>query len=60
MADVVVPAKWTNAPDNLAVDSARYTVLQLEVHLGNRVLGKHRGVRDITWGKCPVSDIRFA
>ena len=48
MADVVVPAKRTNVPDNLAVNGARDAVLQLEVHLGNRVLGKHRSVRDIT------------
>jgi hypothetical protein len=40
---------WTNVPDNLAVDSARDAVLQLEVHLGNRVLREHRSVRDITW-----------
>lgn len=38
----------TNVPDNLAVDRARDAVLQLEVHLGNRVLGEHRGLRDIT------------
>lgn len=49
MAHVVVPAIWTNVPDNLAVDRARDAVLQLEVHLGNRVFIKHRGVRDITW-----------
>lgn len=47
-ADVVVPAMRTNVPDNLAVNRARDAVLQLEVHLGNRVLGKHRGVRNIT------------
>lgn len=47
-ATVVVPATRTNVPDNLAVDGARDTVLQLEVHLGNRVLGEHRSVRDIT------------
>lgn len=40
----------TNVPDNLAVDGARDTVLQLEVHLGNRVLGEDGGVRDITDG----------
>jgi hypothetical protein len=48
VARVVVPAMRTNVPDDLAVDSARDAVLQLEVHLGNRVLGEHRGVRDIT------------
>lgn len=53
-ADAVVPAMRTNVPDNLAVDSARDAVLQLEVHLGNRVLGEHGGIRDITW-RDPVS-----
>lgn len=48
MANAVVPAKWTNVPDNLAVNSARDAVLQLEVHLGNRVLREHRSVRNIT------------
>jgi hypothetical protein len=47
-ADAVVPASRTNVPDNLAVDGTRDAVLQLEVHLGNRVLGEHRSVRDIT------------
>ena len=37
-------------PDNLAVNGARDTVLQLEVHLGNGVFWEHRGVRDITCG----------
>lgn len=48
IADGIVPAWVTNVPDNLAVDSARDTVLQLKVHLGNCVLGKHGCVRDIT------------
>lgn len=39
----------TNVPDNLAVNGARDTVLQLEVHLGDGVLGEDRGVRDVTW-----------
>jgi hypothetical protein len=38
----------TNVPDNLAMDSARDTVLQLQVHLGNCVLRENGGVRDIT------------
>jgi hypothetical protein len=37
----------TNA-DNLAVDGARDAVLQLEVHLGDSVLGEHGGIRDVT------------
>jgi len=41
-------ARRTNVPDNLAVDGARDAVLQLEVHLGNRVLGEHGSIRDIT------------
>ena len=55
MADVVVAAVRTNVPDNLAMDGARDAVLQLEVHLGNRVLGEHRGVRDITCRNPTVS-----
>lgn len=47
-ANVAVPAGRTNVPDNLAVNGARDAVLQLEVHLGNRVLSEHRGIRDIT------------
>lgn len=35
-------------PDNLAVDGAADTVLQLQVHLGNGVFGEDGGVRDIT------------
>ena len=38
----------TNVPDDLAVDSTRDTVLQLEVHLGNRVLLEDGGIRDVT------------
>lgn len=37
-----------SVPNNLAVDSAGDTVLQLEVHLGNGVVSEDRGVRDIT------------
>lgn len=47
-ADAVVLASRTNVPDNLAMDGARDAVLQLKVHLGNRVLGEHRSVGDIT------------
>lgn len=39
----------TNVPNNLAVDGARDTVLQLKVHLGDGVVGEDRSVRDITW-----------
>ena len=35
-------------PNNLAVDSAGDAVLQLEVHLGDGVIGEDGGVRDIT------------
>lgn len=37
-----------HVPDNLSVDGARYTVLELEVHLGDGVLGEDGGIRDIT------------
>lgn len=42
-----IPRK-DNIPDNLAVDSARDTVLQLQVHLGYGVLREDRGIRDVT------------
>lgn len=35
-------------PNNLAVDSAGDAVLQLQVHLGDGVVGEDGGVRDIT------------
>lgn len=54
-ANVDVPARRTNVPDNLAVNGARDAVLQLEVHLGNRVLSEHRGIRDITCKSLQVS-----
>ena len=38
-----------NIPDNLAMDGARDTVLQLQVHLGDGVLREDGGIRDITW-----------
>jgi hypothetical protein len=38
--------------DNLAVDSARNAVHELQVHLGDSVLGEDGGIRDVT---CPLS-----
>lgn len=35
-------------PNDLAVDSAGDTVVQLQVHLGDGVVGENGGVRDIT------------
>ena len=35
-------------PNDLAVNGARNAVLELEVHLGHRVLGEDGGVRDVT------------
>lgn len=37
-----------NVPDDLAVDSAGDAVLELEVHLGDGVLGEYGGIGDIT------------
>ncbi|KAI6756204.1 hypothetical protein HG530_011940 [Fusarium avenaceum] len=37
-----------NVPDNLAVDGARDTVLQLQVHLGDGVLREDGGIGDVT------------
>jgi hypothetical protein len=37
-----------NVPDNLAVNSAGNAVLELQVHLGDGVVGEDRGIRDIT------------
>lgn len=37
------------------MNGARDAVLQLEVHLGDGVLGEDRGVRDVTWKKERVS-----
>lgn len=42
------PPSRTNVPNDLAVNGTRDAVLQLEVHLGDGVLGKDRGVRDVT------------
>jgi hypothetical protein len=35
-------------PNDLAVDGARDAVLELQVHLGDGVLGEDGGIRDIT------------
>ena len=35
-------------PDDLAVDGARDAVLELQVHLGDGVLGEDGGIGDIT------------
>ena len=43
-------------PNDLAVDGARNAVLQLQVHLGHRVLSEDGGVRDIT---CRISSQRL-
>lgn len=45
------PPSRTNVPNDLAVNGTRDAVLQLEVHLGDGVLGKDRGVRDVTCGR---------
>lgn len=37
-----------DVPDNLAMNGAGDTVLQLEVHLGNGVFWEYGSVRDIT------------
>lgn len=44
-----------DVPNNLAMDGARDTVLQLEVHLGNGVFWEYGSVRDITYKKKVVS-----
>jgi hypothetical protein len=35
-------------PNNLAMNSAGDTVLEFQIHLGDRVFGIDRGIRDIT------------
>lgn len=45
------PPSRTNVPNDLAVNGTRDAVLQLEVHLGDGVLGEDRGVRDVTCGR---------
>ena len=37
-----------SVPNNLAVDSAGHTVLQLQVHLGDGVVGEDGSLGDIT------------
>jgi hypothetical protein len=39
---------WACIPNNLAVNSAGDAVLELQVHLGDRVLGEDGGIGDIT------------
>lgn len=40
--------RFKDIPNDLAVNGARNAVLELEVHLGHRVLGEDGGVRDVT------------
>jgi hypothetical protein len=46
--DAIALGGSKNIPDDLAVDGARDAVLELEVHLGHRVLSEDGGVRDVT------------
>jgi hypothetical protein len=41
-----------DVPNDLAVDGARHAVLELEVHLGDSVLGEDGGIGDITCPAC--------
>lgn len=51
------PPSRTNVPNDLAVNGTRDAVLQLEVHLGDGVLGEDRGVRDVTcWRRLLARD----
>lgn len=45
---MAVARRLKDVPDNLAMDGAGDAVLELEVHLGDRVLGEDGGVRDVT------------
>lgn len=45
------PPLETNVPDNFAVNGARDTVLQLEVHLGDGVLGEDRSIANVACEK---------
>ncbi len=38
-------------PNNLSVNSARDTVLKLQVHFRDGVLGEHGGIGDVTYPK---------
>jgi len=40
----------SGVPNDLSVDSAGHTVLELQVHLGDGVLGEDGGIGDITDG----------
>lgn len=42
-------------PNNLSVNGAGNAVLELQVHLGNGVLGEDRGIGDITCPTCQSS-----
>lgn len=46
-----------DVPDDLAVNGTRDAVLQLEVHLGNRVFGEDGGIRDITCERLELADV---
>lgn len=45
-----LPPRFSNLPHNLAVDGAADAVLQLEVHLGDGVLGEHGCIGNVTDG----------
>jgi hypothetical protein len=49
-ASGIVVVQRLNVPHDLSVDGARDAVLELQVHLGDGVLGENRGIGDIT---CP-------
>jgi hypothetical protein len=48
----VLSSQCPNIPYDLSVDSAGDAVLELQVHLGDGVLGKDGGVGDITCPGC--------
>ena len=50
---------WLDVPYDLAVDGAGNAVLQLQVHLGDSVIGEDGGVRDITCRDWLVSLFQF-
>lgn len=43
-----------DVPDNLAVDGAGNAVLELQVHLGDGVVGEDGSIRDITCKENPM------